>query len=191
DVTTTVAVSSSPLSSTTPLAWPVWSIWILATRALVLIVAPNSVAALAMALATAPMPPSGKPQLPSRPSPTSPIEWCAITYAVPGSYGPAQVPITPLTAGAPLICGLSNQSSSRSAIDIVISRVTSAIVLVVSPRWRQASLSVSARSLGWREPKFGGTVSRSGPSTSERPPSQAFHLGYCSASFLDHLAISS
>ena len=37
---------------------------------------------------TAPMPPSGKPQLPSWPSPTSPIEWCAMTYAVPGSYGP-------------------------------------------------------------------------------------------------------
>ena len=33
----------------------------------------------AIASETAPMPPSGYPQLPSWPSPTSPIEWCAIT----------------------------------------------------------------------------------------------------------------
>ena len=90
----------------------------------------------------------GKPQLPRWPSPTSPIEWWAITYAVPGSYGPAQVPITPLTASAPLTCGDSNQSSSRSAIDIVISRVTSAIVRTSSLRWRQASRSVCCEVTG-------------------------------------------
>ena len=28
----------------------------------------------------------------------SPIEWWAMTYAVPGSQGPAHVPMTPLTA---------------------------------------------------------------------------------------------
>ena len=43
------------------------------------------------------MPPSGKPHEPSWPSPTSPILWCAITYAVPAERGPAHVPITPLT----------------------------------------------------------------------------------------------
>ena len=100
------------------------------------------------------MPPSWKPQLPRWPSPTSPIEWCAITYAVPGSYGPAQVPITPLTASAPFTCGDSNQSSSRSAMLIVISRVTSAIVRTSRPRCRQASRSVSARSRGLREPSL-------------------------------------
>ena len=74
---------------------------------------------------------------------------------------------------------------------MVISRVTSAMVRTSSPRWRQASRSVSARSPGLREPMFGGTVSSSGPSTSARPASQASHLGMASASFLDHWAISS
>ena len=162
-----------------------------ATGAPVLISTPKPRAARAIASETAPMPPSWKPQLPRWPSPTSPIEWCAITYAVPGSYGPAQVPITPLTASAPFTCGDSNQSSSRSAMLIVISRVTSAIVRTSSPRCRQASRSVSVRSRGAREPIFGGTVSSSGPSTSARPASQASQRGMASASFTDHLATSS
>ena len=74
---------------------------------------------------------------------------------------------------------------------IVISRVTSAIVRTVRPRFRQASRIVSARSRGRRDPIVGGTVSSSGPSTSARPASQASHRGMASASFLDHLAISS
>ena len=52
---------------------------IFATGAPVLIVTPLARAELAIASATAPIPPSGKPQEPRRPSPTSPIEWCAIT----------------------------------------------------------------------------------------------------------------
>ena len=35
------------------------------------------------------------PRARAAPSPTSPILWCAITYAVPGERGPAHVPITP------------------------------------------------------------------------------------------------
>ena len=119
------------------------------------------------------------------------MEWCAITYAVPGSYGPAQVPITPLTASAPLTCGDSNQSSSRSAIDIVISRVTSAIVRTSRFLWRQASRRVSLRSFGLREPRFGGTVSSSGPRTSASPASQASQRGMASASFFDQRETSS
>ncbi len=137
------------------------------------------------------MPPSWNPQFPRWPSPTSPIEWCAITYAVPGSYGPAQVPITPFTASAPLTCGDSNQSSSRSAMLIVISRVTSPMVRTSRPRFFQASRSVSRRSRGLREPRLGGTVSSSGPSTSASPASQASQRGMASASFFDHLETSS
>jgi phytoene dehydrogenase-like protein len=46
---------------------------------------PDFLADRRIAFDTPPMPPSGKPQLPSCPSPTSPMEWCAMTYAVPGS----------------------------------------------------------------------------------------------------------
>jgi len=81
--TTTPAAISSPDSSTTPVARPPLA-WTRATGAPVLISTPKPRAAAAMASATAPMPPSWKPQLPRWPSPTSPIEWCAITYAVPG-----------------------------------------------------------------------------------------------------------
>src|SRR4051795_10125316 len=62
-----------------------------------------------------------------------------MTYAVPGSYGPAHVPITPLTAIAPFTCDDSNQSSSRSAMLIAISRATSPTVRTSSPRCRHAS----------------------------------------------------
>ena len=74
---------------------------------------------------------------------------------------------------------------------IVISRVTSAIVRTSRPRCRQASRSVSVSSLGLREPRFGGTVVSSGPSTSARPSSQASHFGMTSASLRDHFATSS
>ncbi len=114
-----------------------------------------------------------------------------MTYAVPGSYGPAQVPITPLTAIAPLTCGDSNQSSSRSAMLIVISRVTSAVLRTSRPRWLHASLAVSTRSAGRREPSAGGTRVSSGPMNSASPSSQAFQRGHASASFFDHRAIES
>ncbi len=80
EVTTTLASISSPRSRITPVARPVpGAMAIFATRASVLIVTPADRAALAMAAATPSMPPSGNPQLPRCPSPTSPIEWCAIT----------------------------------------------------------------------------------------------------------------
>ncbi len=102
-----------------------------------------------MASDTPPMPPSGYPQLPSWPSPTSPMEWWAITYAVPGSHGPAHVPMMPLTAISPLTCGDSNQSSSRSAMLMVSSRVISAVRRgVMLLRSGQASLARSSRSDG-------------------------------------------
>ena len=56
--------------------------------------------------------------------------------------------MTPLTASAPLICGDSNQSSSRSAMLMVSSRVTSPVVRTVMPRWLQASFARSSRSAG-------------------------------------------
>jgi hypothetical protein len=69
---------SSPDSSTAPDTRPSW-VSSLPTLVLVRISAPASRAAAAIASATAPMPPSWKPQLPRWPSPTSPIEWWAIT----------------------------------------------------------------------------------------------------------------
>ena len=119
------------------------------------------------------------------------MEWWAITYAVPGAYGPAQVPITPLTASAPLTCGDSNQSSSRSAMLMLISRVMSATMRASTPRFFQTSLPRSARSDGEWLPMLGGTRVSSGPITSAMPASQAFHFGQASASFFDHRAISS
>src|ERR1700735_1816426 len=50
--------------------------------------------------------------------------------------------MTPLTARAPLTWGDSNQSSSRSAMLMVISRVTSPMVRTSRPRLRQARRSV-------------------------------------------------
>ena len=114
-----------------------------------------------------------------------------MTYAVPGSNGPAQVPITPLMASAPLTWDDSNQSSSRSAMLIVISRVTSATVRTSTPRLRQASRARAARSAGACEPIAGGTVSSRGPSTSARPASHSFHASHARASFEDQRAICS
>ena len=114
-----------------------------------------------------------------------------MTYAVPGSHGPAQVPMTPLTASTALTCQDSNQSSRRSAMLMVNSLTTSAMVRTSSPRCRQASRKVSARSVGARDPMFGGTVRSRGPSTSARPSIHASHLGIISASFLENCAICS
>ena len=122
---TTSARSSSPDSSTTPRALPSRTS-MRATLASVRTVAPNDSAALRNAPVTPPIPPRGKPHVPSSPSPTSPILWCAITYAVPAERGPAHVPMTPLTDRTPRIGGDSNQSSSRSEMLLVNRRVTSA-----------------------------------------------------------------
>ena len=77
-VTTTGACSSSPPARATPVARPPETST-RSTRAPVRTVAPSSRAERWMASETAPMPPSGKPQLPRWPSPTSPIEWWAMT----------------------------------------------------------------------------------------------------------------
>jgi hypothetical protein len=161
------------------------------TRASVRISAPNASAAPRIASLTAPIPPCWKPHDPRWPSPTSPIEWCSITYAVPGSSGPAQVPITPFTVSIALIASDSNQSLSRSLTDIVNRRVTSPTPRSPSLRVLQAVRSVSSRSPGFSEPTCGGTCSSSGPSTSETPFSHSSHLGSVSASRLENCAIES
>jgi hypothetical protein len=114
-----------------------------------------------------------------------------MTYAVPGSQGPAQVPITPFTASAPFSWGDSNQSSSRSAMLIVISRVTSATVRASTPRLRHTSFASAATSDGACEPIVGGTVISRGAITSATPSSQAFQPSQARASLLDHFAICS
>jgi hypothetical protein len=77
-VTTTGAYTSSPPRSTTPRARPP-ATSTRSTLASVRTAAPSPSAERRIASATAPMPPSGKPQLPRWPSPTSPMEWWAIT----------------------------------------------------------------------------------------------------------------
>ncbi len=77
-VTISGARISSPSSNVTPRAFPL-AVRIRATRALVRISAPNVRALDSIAADTAPMPPSGTAHAPRLPSPTSPIEWCAIT----------------------------------------------------------------------------------------------------------------
>ena len=74
---------------------------------------------------------------------------------------------------------------------MLISRVRSAMVRASTPRLLQTSLARSATSEGEWLPIVGGTRVSSGPITSARPASQAFHLGQASASFFDHRAISS
>ena len=72
------ARTSSPLSRTTPVARPSL-VRIRATRAFVRTSQPRDSALRRIASATAPIPPSGTAHEPRWPSPTSPIEWCAIT----------------------------------------------------------------------------------------------------------------
>src|SRR5437867_10062902 len=94
-VTTTGAMSSSPPSSATPDTRPCRT-RTRSTGAFVRTSAPKDRALRSRASATAPMPPSGTPHPPRVPPPTFPIEWWAITYPVPGSYGPAHVPMRPV-----------------------------------------------------------------------------------------------
>ena len=110
---------------------------------------------------------------------------------MPGSSGPAHVPITPFTVSIALIASDSNQSSSRSVTLIVNSRVTSA-----TPRWPSLRIFHAVCALGDQvaersEPTFGGTCSSSGPSTSATPFSHASHFGSVSASFFENCAIES
>ncbi len=161
------------------------------TFAFVRISHPNDSAARRIAPLTAPMPPCWKPQLPRWPSPTSPIEWWSITYAVPGSSGPAHVPITPLTASIALIASDSNQSFNRSVMLMVNRRVTSATPRTPSLRIFHAAFALSIRSPTASEPAFGGTCSSSGPRTSATPFSQSSHSSSVSASFFENCAIES
>ena len=189
-LTTTGARSSSPFSSATPTARPPRT-RIFFTRASVRISAPNDSAERRIASETPPMPPCWKPHEPRWPSPTSPIEWWSITYAVPGSSGPAHVPITPFTVSIALIASDSNQSSSRSVTLIVNRRVTSATPRVPSLRIFHADCALATRSPIASEPSFGGTCSSSGPRTSATPFSHASHFGSVSASFFENCAIES
>ena len=117
---TTGARSSSPLSSVTPTVWPsITSID--RTAAPVRMTAPADSADRAIAIEIAPMPPFTCPHSPGTPS-ISPSSWWSRLYAVPGVRGPAHTPTTPVEAIAPLKASCSNQSSSRSPTDIVITR---------------------------------------------------------------------
>ena len=187
-VTTTGARNSSPPRSVTPRARP-RETSIRATGAPVRTVAPCARAAAASARVRPPIPPSGNPHCPSWPSPTSPMWWCAITYAVPGERGPAHVPITPLTDSTPCISGDSKKSSSRSAMLIVNSRVASATARVSSRRRDHASCSWSTRSAGRCDPRRGGTADSNGPNTEARPSNHASHFSIASASRRENWAI--
>ena len=100
----------------------------------------------------------------------------------PGERGPAQVPITPLTARIPLSCGLSKCSSRRSEMLEVNSRVRSPAILTSTPRSRHPRRDRSSRSPGRFEPTFGGTWDSRGPRTSAMPASQVSHSSMASAS---------
>ena len=111
--------------------------------------APRLLALDSSAAATAPMPPTGVAQEPRCPPPTSPIEWWAITYPVPGSCGPAHVPIRPFSAITVFTCSDSKNRSTMSPIDIVIRRVTIRDTAhaepPVPPRERELFLHVAER----------------------------------------------
>ena len=110
---------------------------------------------------------------------------------MPGSSGPAHVPITPLTVSIALIASDSNQSFNRSLTDMVNRRVTSPTPRSPSLRIFHACCNIASRSPGFIEPTCGGTFSSSGPSTSETPASHASHFGKVSASRLENCAIES
>jgi hypothetical protein len=172
-VITSGARSSSPPSNTTPVTRPS-RVVIFLTPAFTRTSAPKNFALASHASATAPMPPSMKPQLATSPSPISPTEWCMSTYAVPGASGPAQVPMIPLTAMNPFICGVSNQRSSRSVALIVNSRVMSAAVCSSTcVRRPHANWNTSFRSPNFFEPMWGGVCMRSGPMMSAIRPTHA------------------
>ncbi len=109
----------------------------------------------------------------------------------PGSSGPAHVPMIPLTASIPFISSDSNQSSSRSVMLIVNSRVTSATPRTPSLRTFHAVRAVSSRSPIASDPARGGLCSSSGPRMSATPFSHASHSGSASASFFENCAIES
>src|SRR2546426_10730763 len=99
--------------------------------------------------------------------------------------------MTPLMAMAAFTSGDSNQSSSRSVMLMVMSRVTSPTVLTPMPLYRQARRTVSKMSVHLVDPSFGGVAMSNGPRMSARPSIHASHFGMASASFFENFEISS
>jgi hypothetical protein len=138
------------------------------------------------------MPPSGYPHVLNSPSPRSPTEWCISTYAVPGSSGPAHVPMMPSVESAAITSSDSNHSERRSAADIVKSFVRFATVRRSSPlRNRSANLSCSTRSPGAVEPTGGGVSISAGPRKSAFRWIHSPHSAIRSASRFENRAIRS
>ena len=125
------------------------------------------------------------------PEAEGPVRVAWFLDAVPGSMGPAHVPMMPLTASIPLIASDSNQSFNRSVMLIENKRVTSATPRTPSLRTFHAVFAVSIRSPSAIEPALGGLWSSSGPRMSATPCSQSSHSGIASASFLENCAIES
>ena len=103
---------------------------------------------------------------------------------MPGVRGPAQTPTTPLDAKLPFMASFSNQSSSRSPTDMVMSRIVSARSRRRSPSVFPAVASVRSTSPG------GGCIRSSGRSTSATRPSIRSHSGQRAASAFETAAIS-
>ncbi len=167
-VITVGAAISVPSASTTPVTAPA-RVLMRATAASVRMSTPNERAAAASAWVTPPMPPRGKPHAPMCPSPMSPTWWWAMTYAVPGLRGPAQVPMTPLTESTPFMASDSKWSSTMSAMLSVISRVRSTARRVSTSFRRRSSSAWRARSPGLRDPSLGGMSDSSGPEDRGQP----------------------
>ncbi len=135
-----------------------------------------------IAAATAPMPPFGEASSRCRGGwpPTSPIEWCAITYAVPGSYGLASGADHAVDRERALHLRRfepARQAGRRWTSSHQPGHIGDRAGHVEAAGAGQASRSVAARSFGLREPIAGGTVSSSGPSTSASSASHASHFG--------------
>ena len=107
---------------------------------------------------TAPIPPSAKPQLPMGAGPD--VSDRVVEHDVRGAglVGSGPRPDDPVDRQADLDRSDSNQSSRRSAADIVMSRVRSATPRPPRPRSFHAKRSWSRRSGRTGEPSFGGVI---------------------------------
>ncbi len=76
---------------------------------------------------------------------------------MPGVFGPAQTPTTPVEAIEPLIASCSKYSSSMSATDIVNMRTSSWTSRRERPAARAPSRASDIRSPGCFEPSAGGS----------------------------------
>ena len=185
--TTTSARSSSPDSSVTPRTRPLRTS-MRATAASVRTVAPFAIAASRSARLTAPMPPSGKPHEPSWPSPTSPILWCAITYAVPAERGPG--PRADDAAHREHALHLRRREVLVEQVGDAHREQAGDVGDAVARRARAAATRAEPGRRGRRacaSRRVAGSSSSNGPSTSARLPSHASHRSYASASALREL----